>query len=235
MNGTVDQSLFSTKSNKMDNKLTRTAYLYSILAFLAQHASNYYAAIIARPASATILYQDLHLVPSYAKAYGILMSVAFILIFPLGATVLRLVKSKHAVWLHFGIQLTGWALMLGGLATGIRLHNNAHTIFGTVIVVLMLIQPFLGVIHHWIYIRKKTRTALAPVHVWLGRILIILGMVNGGLGLRLADNTHGGKIAYGVVAGVCGAMYLAWVVYRLRRRGNGRKEVENVELLGTVE
>lgn len=99
----------------------------------------------------------------------------------------------------------------------------------------MLIQPFLGVIHHWIYIRKKTRTALAPVHVWLGRILIILGMVNGGLGLRLADNTHGGKIAYGVVAGVCGAMYLAWVVYRLRRRGNGRKEVENVELLGTVE
>ncbi|KAF4213538.1 hypothetical protein CNMCM8980_007796 [Aspergillus fumigatiaffinis] len=214
----------------MDNKLTHTAYLYSFLA------------VFAKPASATILYQDLHLVPSYAKAHGILMSVAFILIFPLGATVLRLVKSKHAVWIHAGIQLTGWALMLGGLATGLRvgkildrLHNNAHTVFGTVIVVLMLIQPFLGAIHHWVYIRKKTRTALAPVHVWMGRVLIILGIVNGGLGLQLADNTHGGKIAYGVVAGVCGAMYLAWVVYRLSRRGNRSKEVENVELQGTVE
>ncbi|KAF7166258.1 hypothetical protein CNMCM5623_000015 [Aspergillus felis] len=206
----------------MDNKLTRAAYLYSNLA------------IFARPASATIVYQDLH-VPSYAKAHGILISVAFILIFPLGATALRLSKSKHAVWIHASIQLTGWALMLGGLATGLRLHNNAHTIFGTVIVVLMLLQPFLGAIHHWVYIRKKTPTALAPVHVWLGRILIILGMVNGGLGLRLADNTPGGKIAYGVVAGVCGAMYLAWVVYRLKWTGNRTKETENVELQGTVE
>ncbi|GFG22425.1 hypothetical protein IFM61606_02285 [Aspergillus udagawae] len=215
----------------MDNILTRTAYLYSIL-----------AAIFAKTASATILYQDLHLVPSYAKAHGILMSVAFILIFPLGATVLRLSKSKHAVWIHAGIQVIGWGLMLGGLATGLRLgkildrlHNNAHTIFGTVIVVLMLLQPFLGTIHHWMYIRKKTRTALAPVHVWLGRILIVLGMVNGGLGLRLADNTHGGKIAYVVVAGVCGAMYLAWVIYRLRWTRNRSKEVENVELQGTVD
>jgi hypothetical protein len=99
----------------------------------------------------------------------------------------------------------------------------------------MLIQPFLGAIHHWVYVRKKTRTALAPVHVWLGRILILLGMVNGGLGLRLADNTHGGKIAYGVVAGVCGTMYLAWVVYRLKWTRKGSKEVENVELQGTVE
>ncbi|PKX97299.1 cytochrome b561 domain-containing protein [Aspergillus novofumigatus IBT 16806] len=180
----------------MNNELPRTAYLYSILAAFA------------RPASATILYQDLHLVPSYAKAHGILMSVAFILIFPLGATVLRLSKPNYAVWIHAGIQLTGWALMLGGLATGLRvgkildrLHNNTHTVFGTVIVVLMLIQPFLGAIHHWVYIRKKTRTALAPVHVWLGRILIVLGMVNGGLGLRLADNTHGGRSRMGLLLG----------------------------------
>lgn len=57
----------------------------------------------------------------------------------------------------------------------------------------MLLQPFLAAVHHWMFIRKKTRTPLAPVHVWLGRILIVLGMVNGGLGLKLADNTHGGE------------------------------------------
>ncbi|KAF7125598.1 hypothetical protein CNMCM5793_001837 [Aspergillus hiratsukae] len=215
----------------MDNNVIRTSYLYSILA------------LFAKTAFATIIYQDLHLVPSYAKAHGILMSVAFVLILPFGATLLCLFKSKHAVWIHVGIQLTGWGLMLGGLATGLRvgkiidrLHNNTHTILGTVIVAFMLLQPFLGAIHHWMYIRKKaqTRTPLAPVHVWLGRILIVLGMVNGGLGLKLADNTHGVKIAYAVVAGVCGGMYLVWVIYPLKWTGKGSKEVENVELQETV-
>lgn len=45
----------------------------------------------------------------------------------------------------------------------------------------------------------------------------------------------GGKIEYAVVAGVCGGIYLAWVIYRFKRTGNGSKEVENVELEETVE
>lgn len=42
--------------------------------------------------------------------------------------------------------------------------------------------------------------------------MIILAIVNGGLGLSLAANTHGGEIAYGVVAGVIGVVYIAAVV-----------------------
>jgi hypothetical protein len=44
----------------------------------------------------------------------------------------------------------------------------------------------------------------------MGRILITLGMINGGLGLLLADNaSRGEKIAYGVIAGF---IWLLWMV-----------------------
>lgn len=47
---------------------------------------------------------------------------------------------------------------------------------------------------------------------------MILAVINGGLGLRLADNTDGGKIAYGVVAGVMGVAYIAAVGFK--RKGS---------------
>jgi hypothetical protein len=49
-----------------------------------------------------------------------------------------------------------------------------------------------------------------------------LGIVNGGLGLKLAANTNGGKIAYGVVAGGIAVLYALLVVFR-------RKGVTNVD------
>lgn len=52
------------------------------------------------------------------------------------------------------------------------------------------------------------RTIWASLHVWYGRALITLGIINGGLGLRLSENTKGGEIAYGVVAGF---MWLLWM------------------------
>jgi hypothetical protein len=38
-------------------------------------------------------------------------------------------------------------------------------------------------------------------------------MINGGLGLQLADNTTGGKIVYSVIAGISGAAFLGLIVW----------------------
>lgn len=46
-------------------------------------------------------------------------------------------------------------------------------------------------------------------HVWWGRIIVTLGIINAGLGLQLSDNTTKGEIAYGVV--VAGVVWLVWV------------------------
>ena len=47
---------------------------------------------------------------------------------------------------------------------------------------------------------------------------MLLAIINGGLGLKLAANTNGGKIAYGVVAGVVGVCYVAFVL--IKRKGS---------------
>lgn len=47
-----------------------------------------------------------------------------------------------------------------------------------------------------------------------------MGVINGGLGLQLSDNTVKGEIAYGVIAGVLFLFYAAVVVIAdMRARG----------------
>jgi hypothetical protein len=75
----------------------------------------------------------------------------------------------------------------------------------------MLIQPFIGFTQHYLFRKKQKQTPASHLHIWHGRLLILLGMINGGLGLRLAGNSRAGTIAYGVVAGVVGVAYLAFV------------------------
>lgn len=61
---------------------------------------------------------------------------------------------------------------------------------------------------------------------------MVLGIVNGGLGLQLAANTRNGEIAYGVVAGVVGVVYIVMMIVRRKdgRRGlsMGRGSKEEV-------
>jgi hypothetical protein len=45
---------------------------------------------------------------------------------------------------------------------------------------------------------------------WIGRLLILAGIINGGLGVDLVGNVPGHKI-YDSVAGIMGALYLGLV------------------------
>ncbi|KAL4941770.1 hypothetical protein BDV06DRAFT_175991 [Aspergillus oleicola] len=197
----------------------RTFQLWAWLSFAAACSAQ---AVSGPPQiSPGIIYEDLHLVPAFAKAHGLVMGIAFGIVFPLGAILLRLFRSKYSVYVHIAFQLVAYVLMIAGLAIGIRvgkildrLHNNGHTILGTVIVVFLLIQPFIGFWHHHRF--KKTQSAgmWTHVHIWLGRIFLVLGIINGGTGLKLADNTTGGTIAYAVVAGLFGLAYIAIAALR---------------------
>jgi hypothetical protein len=52
----------------------------------------------------------------------------------------------------------------------------------------MIAQWVLGFLHHRMYKRSMSPTKLAPFHIWLGRIVILCGIVNGFLGFPLALN-----------------------------------------------
>ncbi|CAG8955448.1 hypothetical protein HYFRA_00010314 [Hymenoscyphus fraxineus] len=157
------------------------------------------------------------------KAHGILMGVAVVILFPLGAISMRLGVNP---WIHAGIQLISYILMIAGMAIGIIFVNDVpfltfgvtHFAFGLAIVALLFLQPFFGLAHHFLYVRRQSRTPISYVHIWYGRALMLLAVINGGLGLKLANNTRGGTIAYGVVAGIMGVAYIAVVI--LKRKGS---------------
>ena len=89
-----------------------------------------------------------------------------------------------------------------------RQLNFYHPIIGIVVVSLLAFQPVIGLLHHRLYKTSSNPTFWSVVHVWLGRLIITLGIINGGLGLLFAADTKNGEIIYGVIAGL---VWLVWV------------------------
>jgi hypothetical protein len=122
----------------------------------------------------------------------------------------------------------------------INLLTHAHPIIGILVFVLLFFQPLLGFIHHVQFKKHARRTFWSHAHVWLGRVIVTLGIINGGLGLLLASDAPAFTgfrpdqrqiAAYAVVAGF---MWLLWVVAAVvgeRRRGReARMQADEEEL-----
>ncbi|KAH4194013.1 hypothetical protein HBI56_049810 [Parastagonospora nodorum] len=168
-------------------------------------------------------------------AHGVLASLAFVLLFPTGSILLRLSTFRGAWLVHGLFQLFAYIIYIVAFALGIWMVNNIpynllstyHPIIGIVLFVLLFFQPILGYVHHVQYKKYSRRTVWSYGHLWLGRIVITLGMINGGLGMLLASDapafvnfrpTRGQIVAYGVVAGIMWLLWLAAVVVGERRR-----------------
>ena len=98
-----------------------------------------------------------------------------------------------------------------------------------IVIGLLFFQPFLGLAHHHVYVRSQRRTFWAQAHTWFGRGLIVLGVINGGLGMQLTGNTTKGEIAYGVIAGVVLVIYVGIILIGERGSGKSREENETPE------
>ena len=98
-----------------------------------------------------------------------------------------------------------------------------------IVIALLTLQPPLGLVHHAKYTSAGKRTLWGMLHLWLGRVLMLLGAINGGLGLMLAKNSTKGKIAWGVIAGVVGLAYVAIVAVTARKGANSEEREKVVE------
>jgi hypothetical protein len=163
--------------------------------------------------------------------HAVLGTLAWAFFAPLGAIFLRLnIPGVSLLKFHIITQLFVYAMTIATTGLGIWLAIGAskygnkwmdsHVIIGLVIFSVGTIQPWLGWIHHLIFkkrlikhkkgvaTRRPGRTTITRFHIWIGRTLILLGVINGGLGLRLAagtpyqtaSTTRKAEIAYGVVA-----------------------------------
>lgn len=72
-----------------------------------------------------------------------------------------------------------FSVLLPGILIGLqsKTFNTAHQVIGLLVTILMVVQFVLGFVHHRIYKQTLQSTKFAPVHVWLGRILIIAAIV----------------------------------------------------------
>ncbi|BAE66574.1 unnamed protein product [Aspergillus oryzae RIB40] len=159
-------------------------------------------------------------VPDMPIAHGLMIAISFILLFPSLALVVLLPYAISIPKVHAPLQILTLALAISGMDVGLQLAveknlmMNSHPIIGIIVVVLLtLFQPAVGFFQHRHLRRDGGKSVFAYAHRWLGRSMIILGTINGGLGFHLAGIGNPGApqsamIAYSIIAGVVGLAYL---------------------------
>ncbi|KAL5610962.1 hypothetical protein FOBRF1_007079 [Fusarium oxysporum] len=137
-------------------------------------------------------------------------------------------------WLiHAGWQIVAFAGMWVGFGVGKvaadrdgEWFSEPHVQLGTIICMLMILQPVLGWMHHRNYVKYQRRTLISHVHLWYGRALMIIGIINGGIGLQLAKASASLIIAYAVIDVVASLTYAAGAICKEIKLHKRNKEIE---------
>ncbi|KAG7105316.1 hypothetical protein HYQ44_016628 [Verticillium longisporum] len=166
--------------------------------------------------------------PNVLLAHGVIMTIVFVAMYPIGSILMPMLGK----WLiHAGWQITAFMLMWAGFGLGVVYGNDhgylfkqTHTILGTVVCVLLVVQPFLGLVHHMHYKKHQMRGAVSHSHIWFGRIVLLLGIIDGGLGMQLASSSTTWIVAYSVVASITTVLYVLAIWLKSRRTGGRRKD-----------
>ena len=116
--------------------------------------------------------------------HAIGLAGSFFLLFPLGVILLRWFGSFKFHWM---LQVAASAICLVGLICAISLSvldpeyasfNQTHQILGIITVAVLLPQIYFGYSHHLNYKKLGQRTTVSYLHLWSGRSVVLLGMVN---------------------------------------------------------
>ncbi|KAK3701429.1 hypothetical protein LTR37_015527 [Vermiconidia calcicola] len=129
-------------------------------------------------------------------AHGTLAAITFLVLLPVGAMILRVPGIN--IWIHAGFQIFNHCCFVAAAGLGIymatqeRLLNHHHPLIGMVLLGVLFFQPVFGYLHHRSYKSIERRTIVSYIHIWVGRLVILLGMINGGLGIQLAGDVRRG-------------------------------------------
>lgn len=119
--------------------------------------------------------------------HGLLMGVAFLLLFPAGIIAMRSGSAKSFKY-HWVLQLLASLLTGLGVITGLLLTEGISTVHqaqGLAIGTSICIQSVLGWRHHVGFLKIHQRTWISHGHIWLGRAIILAGWSNLVTGLWL--------------------------------------------------
>jgi hypothetical protein len=152
------------------------------------------------------------------------MSLAFILLMPLGVIFLRIFERVRWHWANQALA-AGGALLASGI--GIYLssmytkstgYTSAHQLLGLAVSVLLLLQLFLGFWHHRLYKATQRTTVYALVHRYLGQAIIFAAIINGGIGLTWSRASTGIIVGYTVAVVVVAVLTIGALAWKRWRR-----------------
>ncbi|KAI1165582.1 hypothetical protein F5B18DRAFT_610236 [Nemania serpens] len=173
-----------------------------------------------------------------AILHAVLMILAFVGVWPFGILVLRVGGSVrwHAInqAVAFGLVVIGAIIgfVISTSYTRSSKFNTAHQIVGIFVFIFVIAQLVLGYLHHRIYKKTQQPTKMAPIHVWLGRVVILLGIVNGFTGFPLALSPNYDFALLGVVAAVLPAFLLILLLKKVFKRFMQKMKQPDAEVDG---
>ncbi|KAH6856273.1 hypothetical protein B0I37DRAFT_351354 [Chaetomium sp. MPI-CAGE-AT-0009] len=194
-----------------------------------------------------LLGADMSQLLDYRRIHGILAATAMVVLFPVGSVIVRVVPGRFAVWVHAVFQMLAWGVYVAAVGVGIYLvtlvdgvlpgegffenpSTRYHPIIGLVLLVLLVVQPVVGFVHHRVFKKVQKRQVWSYLHLTIGRVGISLGIINGGLGLSLADASAYHKRVYAIVAAVMWALWMGVAVWaEVRRLRKNRQAKETAE------
>ncbi|KAG8169191.1 hypothetical protein KVR01_001940 [Diaporthe batatas] len=167
-----------------------------------------------------------------AVIHAVFMIGCFVGLMPLGMLMVRLGGWVRLHGFNQAVAMIGVVVGLGlGIKTGTLYNrtknfNTAHQAIGIVVFIFILAQFALGVVHHREFKKTQKPTKFAPVHVWLGRATIILGIVNGFLGFPLALSPRHNYTLLGLVIAISSVILVLLSMKLVFMRRRQRREEE---------
>ena len=128
--------------------------------------------------------------------HGLVMSVVFIILLPLGSLLLRVWKKVKG---HIITQCIAAVLFCMAFAGGCvvsqeynksKHFNSAHQVIGIILLLAIFTQLGLGATHHRIYKKEQRKTIMGKIHLYLGPAIIFFGIVNGAVGFAFAGTCN---------------------------------------------
>jgi len=141
--------------------------------------------------------------------HAVFMILAIVGLMPLGVVILRL--GGAARW-HGLNQTAAMVFVLAGFGLGIvtsfryqrsRHFDSYHQILGMMLTAFFLVQFAVGFLNHRQYRKTQVPSKYNVYHVWFGRLLILLAIMNGFFGFTFALNRRYGMVLAGLIIAVC--------------------------------
>ncbi|KAI9728470.1 MAG: hypothetical protein M1828_003872 [Chrysothrix sp. TS-e1954] len=172
-------------------------------------------------------------------AHAVLLGLSFAFLMPLAVLLLR-VAGRYSFWLHAGIQslaimalLAGFPIAIYFSASGDEFNSftQAHQIIGIIAVsASILFQPALGWYHHIRYKKIGRRTIFSHVHMWIGRLTPLLGIINIILGCLLSGHVRNIAIGTGTAALFLYVVIFSFAAWRgYSKKGSKKSDDKHVE------